>query len=236
MTERRPPSPDTTLAWTQSTFLEGVEVIGEEGGQGALNLAKTATATLSYPRVEARAEQLHETLAAYNLDASALRRLVALGTDIQDMLRSNTASPEIAALLTALSHLLRPLPGEHISGPAEMAAVLMVEMGHLDQEQMRVVCLDAKNRIQKIHLAYQGTVNSIQIRVGELFKEPIRLNSASIILAHNHPSGEPQPSAEDAIMTRQVVAAGQLLGIECLDHLIIGQGRWISLKDRNIGF
>jgi DNA repair protein RadC len=83
-----------------------------------------------------------------------------------------------------------------------MAAVLMVEMAHLDQEQMRVACLDTKNKLQKVHVVYQGSLNTSLIRVGEIFKEPLKLNSAAVILAHNHPSGEPEPSPEDVLVTR----------------------------------
>ena len=105
-----------------------------------------------------------------------------------------------------------------------------------DQEQLRVACLDTKNKIQKVHVVYQGSLNASLIRVGEIYKEPLKLNSAAIIVAHNHPSGEPQPSPEDVMVTREIVQAGKLLDVECLDHLVIGQGRWVSLRERGLGF
>ncbi len=123
-----------------------------------------------------------------------------------------------------------------IKSPADVAHLLMVEMGSLDQEHLRVVLLDTKNRVQKVHTVYIGCLNSSQVRVGEVFKEAIRINSAAIILVHNHPSGEPTPSPEDVLITRQIGEAGKLLDIEVLDHLVIGQGRYVSMRERGLGF
>jgi DNA repair protein RadC len=81
-----------------------------------------------------------------------------------------------------------------------------------------------------------GSLNSSLVRIGEVFKQAIRLNSAAIILVHNHPSGDPTPSPDDVLVTRQVVEAGKLLDIEVLDHLVIGQGRYVSLRERGLGF
>jgi DNA repair protein RadC len=114
--------------------------------------------------------------------------------------------------------------------------MLIAEMSHLDQEHFRVVILDTKNRVQKVHTVYIGTLNSALIRTGEVFKEAIRLNAAAIILSHNHPSGEPTPSPEDVLVTRQIVQAGQMLEIEVLDHLVIGNGRFVSMRERGLGF
>ena len=79
-------------------------------------------------------------------------------------------------------------------------------------------------------------MNSSQVRVGELFKAAIRRNAASVIVVHNHPRGDPTPSPDDIAVTRAIVQAGKLLDIEVLDHLIIGAGRHISMKDRGLGF
>lgn len=123
-----------------------------------------------------------------------------------------------------------------IRSPADAAQLLMAEMSHLEQEHLRVLCLDTKNRIQKVHTVYIGSVNTSAVRIGEIFKEPIRLNSTSVIVAHNHPSGDPNPSPEDVLVTRQIVDAGKLLDIETLDHLVIGQGRYVSMRERGLGF
>ena len=123
-----------------------------------------------------------------------------------------------------------------VRSPSDVAQLLMVEMSHLDQEHLRVVNLDTKNRVQKIATVYIGSLNSSLVRVGELFREAIRLNSAAIIAVHNHPSGDPTPSPEDVLVTRQIVEAGKLLDVECLDHLIIGNGRFVSMRERGLGF
>jgi DNA repair protein RadC len=169
--------------------------------------------TLSITSQEEQAQRLREVLAAYHLDVEHLRELAGAGAELHEALRTGAAPPEVVHLITLLSALLRPPSREQITSPTMAAAMLMVEMGYLDQEQMRVMCLDTKNRLQKIHLVYQGSLNTSMIRIGELFKEPIRLNSAAIILAHNHPSGEPSPSPEDVLVTRQIIDAGELLDV-----------------------
>ncbi len=123
-----------------------------------------------------------------------------------------------------------------IRSPADAAQLMLVEMAQLDQEHLRTICLDTKNRVQKIHTVYIGSLNSSLVRIGELYKEAIRLNSAAVILVHNHPSGDPTPSPEDVLVTRQAVDAGKLLDIDCLDHLVIGQGRYVSMRERKLGF
>lgn len=123
-----------------------------------------------------------------------------------------------------------------IRSPADAAQLLMLEMGHLDHEQLRVLLLDTKNRIQKLHTVYVGSLNTSMVRIGELFQEAIRLNSASLIVAHNHPSSDPTPSPEDVLVTRQIIEAGQLLDITILDHLVIAAGRYVSMRERGLGF
>ena len=83
---------------------------------------------------------------------------------------------------------------------------------------------------------YKGSLNSSQVRVGELFKEAIRRNAAAVILIHNHPSGDPEPSPDDVVVTRTIVEAGKLMDIKVLDHIVIGAGRYVSLKERGLGF
>jgi hypothetical protein len=169
------------------------------------------------------------------LDLVTLRRLAAQGEDLQAALRSPDDLPEeIAKLLDTIKALLRPAQGERIRGPADVAALLMVEMSHLDQEQMRVVCLNTKNVVQKVHLVYQGNLNTTVIRVGEIFKEPVKENSAAIIPVHNHPSGIPDPSPEDVRVTQEIVQAGVLFDIEVPDHLVIGKGSYVSMKQRGL--
>ncbi len=186
-------------------------------------------------REKAEARRLREALAPY-INVRRLRRLASESSHLHEALRMNTPPEEVLDLLETLATVLRPAGREQITSPAEIAALLMVEMGHLTQEQLRVVCLNTKNYVQTIHLVYQGSLNSSVVRIAEIFREPLRLNSAAIIVAHNHPSGDPIPSPEDIAVTRQMVEAGRLLECEVLDHLVIGQGRWVSLRERRLGF
>ncbi len=123
-----------------------------------------------------------------------------------------------------------------ISSPADAAGLLQYEMSALEQEELRVILLDTRNRVVKIEAVYKGSLNSSQIRVGELFKLAIRANAAAMIAIHNHPSGDPTPSPDDVAVTRTIIQAGKLLDIEVLDHIIIGMGRFVSLKERGLGF
>lgn len=123
-----------------------------------------------------------------------------------------------------------------INSPTEAANLILYEMSALEQEELRVILLDNRNRVLSINKVYQGSVNSSQIRVGEVFKQAVRSNATSIIVTHNHPSGDPTPSPEDVSVTRSIVQAGKLLDIEVLDHLVIGRGKFVSLKERGLGF
>jgi DNA repair protein RadC len=132
--------------------------------------------------------------------------------------------------------LAQPEERLRVSSPADLAPLLILEMAPLDQETLRVVLLNTKNQVIKMVDVYRGSLNSSLVRIAEVFKEAVRLNAASIIVAHNHPSGDPTPSPEDARVTEQIVAAGRLLEIEVLDHLVIGEREWISLREKRLGF
>ena len=124
-----------------------------------------------------------------------------------------------------------------IRAPADAANLLMPEMSLLEQEHLRVILLDTKNRVLAMPTIYVGSLNTSLIRVGELFREAVRANCAAVIIVHNHPSGEPSPSPEDVAVTRQIVEAGKLLDVEVLDHIVLGRGgRFVSLKERGLGF
>jgi DNA repair protein RadC len=123
-----------------------------------------------------------------------------------------------------------------IHSPADAAALVQYEMSALPQEHLRVMNLDTRNKVINIEKLYVGTLNASTVRVAEIFKPAIQRNAAGIIILHNHPSGDPTPSPEDVALTRSIVQAGKLLDIEVLDHLVIGQNRWISLKERGLGF
>ncbi len=123
-----------------------------------------------------------------------------------------------------------------VRSPADVANVVMLEMGLLEQEELRVALLDTKNYILRIARIYAGSLNTAVVRIGEVFRAAIRANCAAIIILHNHPSGDPTPSPEDVRVTQMIVEAGRLLDIDVLDHLVIGRNRFVSLKERGLGF
>jgi DNA repair protein RadC len=142
------------------------------------------------------------------------------------------AAIELGRRLTLESPEEQPV----ITSPADAARLVQYEMSALEQEELRVLLLDTRNRVQKISTVYRGSLNSSQVRVGEVFKEAIRSNAAAVIVVHNHPSGDPSPSPEDVAITRAIREAGELLDVKVLDHLVIGHGRFVSLKERGLGF
>ena len=159
-----------------------------------------------------------------------------------EMCQIHGLGPAKAAQIKAAIELGRRLTREvaeesgPISSPADAAALLQIEMQGLAQETLKVVLLDTRNRLIAIETVYVGSLNLSLVRVGELFKAAIQRNAASLILAHNHPSGDPTPSPEDIALTRSVVQAGKLMDIEVLDHLVIGSARFVSLKEQGLGF
>ena len=123
-----------------------------------------------------------------------------------------------------------------IKSPDDAANFLMPQLRHLQEEHFVVILFDMKNRLLNVDWLYKGTLNSSVLRVGEIFQEAVRRKAAAIIVAHNHPSGDPTPSPEDIKVTRDIRQAGIILDIELLDHLIIGNGRFVSMKQRGLGF
>lgn len=187
--------------------------------------------------VDPRHTLLREALAAYGLDTRKLNQLATYKpAELKLALNDPAAPPQVTALLTILGTLLVPEDKPQIKSPTDAAALLMLEMGHLEQEQLRVICVDTKNRVQAVKLVYQGNVNSAVIRVSEVLQPAIILNSPAFLLAHNHPSGDATPSPEDVSITRQILESARSHDIDLLDHLVIGQGRFVSLRERGLGF
>lgn len=121
-----------------------------------------------------------------------------------------------------------------IHSPRDVADPLTIEMAALIQEELRVVILNTKNYVMAVQTIYRGNVSSTLVRVGELYRDAIRLNAASVIIVHNHPSGDPTPSPDDLHLTAEALAAGRLLDITLLDHLVIASGGFMSLRDRGV--
>ncbi|MEK7681784.1 MAG: DNA repair protein RadC [Chloroflexota bacterium] len=131
---------------------------------------------------------------------------------------------------------LHPEERAVVRSPADAANLLQAEMGLLAQEHLRVLLLNTKNRVLGVSEVYKGNVNSSMVRPGEVFRDAVRENCPAIIVAHNHPSGDPTPSQEDVQMTRRLVEAGKLLDIEVLDHLVIAGNSFVSLREKKQGF
>lgn len=128
------------------------------------------------------------------------------------------------------------LSGFMIRSPSDVADRMMVTLGMLDHEELRVLALSTRNRVIGEETVYVGNVSSALVRVGELFRLAVRLNAKSVILVHNHPSGDVTPSPDDLHLTAEALAAGRLLDIDVLDHLVVGRAAYVSLRDRGVVF
>jgi DNA repair protein RadC len=150
--------------------------------------------------------------------------------------------PARAAQLSASFELGRRLLADWPTGrwtiraPRDVAERLILQMGRLEREELRVVLLNTKNVVLRVATVYEGNVSSSLVRVGELYRDAVRLNASGIILVHNHPSGDPTPSPDDLHLTAEALAAGRLLDIELLDHLVIGHDAFVSLRERGVAF
>ena len=120
--------------------------------------------------------------------------------------------------------------GERCDTPELAAAALAPHFTHLERESLVVALLTRKHRLISVVPVYIGNIAGTSVRIGELFTEAVRRNASGVLLAHNHPSGDPSPSADDVRTTKDAAAAGRLLGIEVVDHLVFGAGRWVSLQ------
>ncbi len=123
-----------------------------------------------------------------------------------------------------------------VRSPRDLADRLVLQMGRLEREELRVVLLNAKNVVVGSETVYQGNVSAAVVRVAELFRDAVRAHAAGLILVHNHPSGDPAPSPDDLHLTAEAVAAGRLLDIPVLDHIVIGHDAYVSLRDRGVAF
>lgn len=145
-----------------------------------------------------------------------------------------------AAQIQAMLDLTRRMAMELIierpivRSAADVVPLLMPDVATLEQEHLRALLLDVRNRVIGQQEVYKGSLNTSLVRIGEVFREAIRRNSAAIIVAHNHPSGDPSPSADDIALTRALTEAGKLLDISVLDHVVVGQGSYVSLRERGL--
>lgn len=161
---------------------------------------------------------------------------------LQELQEVPGIGPSKAARIKAALELgtrLMTIPPEdrpQISSPADAAHLLMPEMSYLEQEHLRVVLLDTKNRLLGMPTVYVGSAHTAVARVAEVMREAVSARAVGMIIVHNHPSGESTPSPEDVALTKRFVEAGELLDIRVLDHLIIGRRTYVSMKQRGLGF
>ncbi len=171
------------------------------------------------------------------------RRLVNRFGSLADVVRADPVelrvaglAPAPAARMAAALEVGRRVARSPAHGawlvrtPGDAAEPLVDVMGSLEREELRVLLLDTKNVVIAERTVYRGNLAGSSVRVGEVFRDAVRRCAAAVVVAHNHPSGDPSPSGEDLRITAELVEAGRLLDIELLDHLIIGRGRWTSLR------
>lgn len=171
------------------------------------------------------------SLLARHGDLGGLARL-----SFADLMQETGVGPAKAAELQAVFQLavrfgaLNPEERPYIRSPQDVHAMVGGEMALLDQEHLRVLMINTRNQVLGAAEVYKGNVSSAVVRPAEVFRDAVRQNAPSIIVVHNHPSGDPAPSTDDVSLTRQLIEAGSHLGIELLDHVIIGDRRYASLK------
>lgn len=152
---------------------------------------------------------------------------------VRDEARPYATCPECHARLE-----LPLLDGERwtVRAPGDIANRLILEMADLEQEELRVIVLNTKNVVLKMLTAYRGNVSTAVCRIAELYRDAVRLNATGVILAHQHPSGDPTPSPDDLHLAAEALAAGRLLDIDLLDFIVIARHGYVSLRDRGVSF
>lgn len=206
-------------------------------GAGALSNAELIAIIIRVGTKGRSVLQVANTLLASNKGLPGIAR--ATITELEEIEGVGPAKAiQLKAALELGRRLLVSTPEERprVSSPSDAANLLMSEMMLLEQEQLRLILLDTRNGILGTPTIYKGSLNSSVVRIGELFRAALRENAAAMIVVHNHPSGDPSPSPEDVQVTSRIVEAGRLMDIEVLDHIVIGHQRFVSLKERGLGF
>jgi DNA repair protein RadC len=161
---------------------------------------------------------------------------------VEELMEEKGVGPVKAVQIKAAIELGRrlnesvPNDQQTISSPEQAAQLVRYQMQASEQEELRVLLLDTRNHLLDNVQIYRGSTNTAQVRPGDIFKHAVRKNATAIIVIHNHPSGDPTPSPDDVAVTRELVQAGELMGVKVLDHIVIGQGRHVSMKERGLGF
>jgi DNA repair protein RadC len=191
------------------------------------------------PDLELLALALGDGIGVARLAARLLHRFGSLAAvaqasplELQVAGLSRSVSLRLPACVELGRRFARTWPADPwlIRTPTDVAEPLVDAMGSLEREELRVLLLDTKNVVTAERTVYRGNLAGSSVRVGEVYRDAVRACAAAVIVAHNHPSGDPSPSGEDLRITAELAEAGRLLDIELLDHLVIGRGRWASLR------
>jgi DNA repair protein RadC len=212
--------PRERLYWNGPEALADAELLAIQLGSGT--------------RGKNAVELAHEMLAAYGSLAEVA------GREAAELARLPGVGPAKAARLAAAFELTRrlrartPCARTVLSGPAEVYAAFGPLMEDLKHEVFRIALLDAQNGLLRDRVVSEGTLSASLVHPREVFKPAILESAASVILLHNHPSGDPTPSREDIRLTRQLVECARMLDLRIHDHVIVGHGRFVSLAERGI--
>ena len=206
-------------------------------GPGALTTSELLSLVIGSGRPGENAIRVAETVLVEsgglhglrNMPDSELQKIAGIGPAKAAQIR---AALELGRRFIEPPRNIRP----QIRSPADAANLVLVEMSALEREELRVLLLDTKLFVKRMVTVYQGNLNTAVVRVGEVFREAIRDQASCIVVLHNHPSSDPTPSPEDVRVTEQMVEAGKLLDIDVVDHLVIAGHRYVSLKERGLGF
>ncbi|MBM7836128.1 DNA repair protein RadC [Clostridium sardiniense] len=164
-----------------------------------------------------------------------------LNASVKEMTKIKGVKEAKASQILAIAELFRRFNTyksfnefKRITSPREVANMLYGEMGASNQEVLKLIILNTKNEVIKIKDVFKGSLNSSLVHPREIFNEAIRSSAASIIICHNHPSGDPTPSSEDIKVTTRINQSGEIIGIKLIDHIIIGRNNYVSLKEKGI--
>jgi DNA repair protein RadC len=212
------------------------------GGTGArARLARFGPTALEDGEVLALAAGLGLADARLILDGSG--GLLGLARcHVAEVARVGVLSERRAAAVCAAVELGRRIaaapadPGWRVRTPADVGQRLLPAMRHLEREELRTLVLNTKNVVIATVTVYVGNLAGSSVRVAEVFRDAVRRQAAAVVVVHNHPSGDPTPSADDLRITAELAEAGRLLDIELLDHVVLGASGWVSIRSLGLGW
>lgn len=197
-------------------------------------MGTTTKAAPDAARRRRTATMIAEALELYDLARAALT--AAARADLDDLIWRSDAPPEVAALRRALEIVLRPAPRTRIHGVADAKAWLAAYYAGRAQEEVVVLSLTVKHAIIRHDVVAVGSVSSAYPTVADIFRPALLCGAGAVIVAHNHPSGDPTPSPEDMAITCRLLEAGRVFGIDVVDHLVVGAGEVVSLRERRLAW